>query len=73
MQVGNTIKHISNYLSENPLEEPREIHELQAELRNSKTSIKAMKTIVSMIQLGHDVTGVYNDVLKIIDTSNYHK
>ena len=71
MQVGNTIKHISNYLSENPLEEPREIQELQTELKNSKTVVKAMRTIVSMMQLGHDVSGVYSDVLKIIDTSNY--
>lgn len=71
MQVSNTLKHISNYLVENGLEEPRQVQELQEELRNSKNLIKTMRTIVSMIQQGYDLNVLYSDVLKVIDTNNY--
>ena len=71
MQVNTAIKQISNFLAENDLEEPRETADLQIELKSIKTSIKAMKTIISMIQQGYDMSDVYSDVLKIIDTNNY--
>lgn len=72
MQVNTTIKQISNFLSENSIEEPREIRELQIELKNGKTSLKAMKTIVSMLQQGYDMSEIYSDVLKVVDSNNYH-
>lgn len=71
MQVSTTLKHITNYLVDSAIEEPRPVQELQAELKSSKTTVKAMRTIVSMIQQGYDLKALYSDVLKVIDTNNY--
>ncbi|KAI5170063.1 hypothetical protein PAEPH01_1219 [Pancytospora epiphaga] len=47
-----------------------DIKTLQEDLKNPATQIQAMKTAVSMIQQGHDLSEISSDVLKIFDTSN---
>lgn len=70
MGMNAVIQGLSLLVSNSSLEQPRSIKDLQAELRSSDTRLRAMKTIVSMMQQNYDMGILYGDVLKIIDTSN---
>lgn len=50
---------------------PRSIDILRKELSNTSTQLRAMRTIVSMIQLNYDTSQLTTDIIKLIDTNNY--
>ena len=70
MDCTNAIKKLSLKIFKQPLLPPNNIREIQEELRHSSTQIRAMKTIVSMIQDGYNMGVVCSDVLEIIDTKD---
>ncbi|ELA42372.1 uncharacterized protein VICG_00470 [Vittaforma corneae ATCC 50505] len=71
MNVSKITHSLTNLVLGNAIQEPRPIDELRRELSSSTTQIKAMKTVVSMLQQGYDVNMLLGDILKIIDTNNY--
>lgn len=62
---------IANLILDFKIQDPRPINELRKELSNSSTQVKAMKTIVSMLQQNYDSNLLLGDIIKIIDTNNY--
>lgn len=70
MSNSLSLQKLSLMVFDNALLEPVEIRTLQEELRNPGTQGQAMRTAVSMIQQGHDLSAICSDVLKIIDTAD---
>ena len=57
-------------LFKDPLLPSKDISELQKELASTNTQVKAMRTILSMIQNNIDMGVLCSDILKIIDTKD---
>lgn len=65
------MQRIASLVIDNAIHKPRALEEIRAELGNSSTQLRAMKTIISMIQQNFDMGGLLSDVLRILNTSNY--
>ncbi|KAM0680633.1 hypothetical protein GINT2_001321 [Glugoides intestinalis] len=65
------MQKLSNLIIDNSIQSPRALDELRKELAQTTTQMKAMKTVVSMLQQNYEMATLLSDVLKIIDTSNY--
>lgn len=61
---------VSMLVTDNSLRYPRSIEELQTELRSPGTQLRAMRTVVSMLQQNYDMGILCSDVLKVMDTTS---
>lgn len=72
MEIASTLNKISSIMKGSGIRSSRPINTILNEIKESSFIIKALKTIISMIQRGEDVSELYGEIIKIIDTSDHN-
>lgn len=66
----NPIRKLNLMVFDNALTEPADLKALHAELKSTSAPVQTMRTVISMVQQGYDLSSLSGDVLRLIDTSD---
>ncbi|KAI4291592.1 hypothetical protein PAPHI01_0866 [Pancytospora philotis] len=66
----NTIQKLNLLVFDNAMTEPADAQQLAIDLKKPACQIQSMRTVVSMLQRGYDLSALCADVIKLTDTSD---